>query len=107
MSAPQPSMSGTTREAVAAYVIEILTDLTSEWDVAPITSSTRLRDLELESISLVMLIGEIQHRYRLGDAVFERLRKADLLIVNLGVGELVDIVCDLLAADSTATGSQG
>ena len=98
MSAPEPSLSETPKDAVCRDVIEILTDLTSEWDPGPITAATGLQELKLESISLVMLIGELQHRYQLRDAVFERLRQNDALIVNLQVGELVDLVCELMTA---------
>ncbi len=78
------------------YVVEILEDITAEWDIGEITPETSLGELGLESISLVYLLGEVQQRYELQDRLFEKLRAEESILIDLCVSDVVDDVCELL-----------
>jgi acyl carrier protein len=62
------------RDAVAAFVDEILDELTEDLDVESPGPDDLLGDLGLESISLVYLIAEVQQKFDLGDRLLDSLR---------------------------------
>ena len=51
----------------STYIIEILEEYSGTGMLTKSLQETRLGDLGLESISLVYLIGEVQHYYNLQD----------------------------------------
>jgi acyl carrier protein len=97
---------GVERQDILAYIIEILTEITADWDVGEISSETQLGNLGLESISLVYLIGEVQHYYHLQDLLFEKLRTAGKKIADLRVTDVVDYVSDILTTLSVGPGGR-
>jgi acyl carrier protein len=91
----------TAEQAVLAFVVGVLADITLDLDLnGGITSTTRLGDLGVESIALVYLIAEAQQRFGLEDLVFQALRQEERGIVDLQVGGLVELICGLLASRS-------
>ncbi len=70
-----------TKEKILSDMIEILKDMTSDWDTdfgGPIGPDTRLvADLAFESIDIVQLVVAIQERYRRRDLPFEILLMKD------------------------------
>ncbi len=95
---------GVERDAVLEYVTRMLEEITTEWDVGPITETTRLGDLGLESINLVYLIAEVQHSYGLQDLLFRKLVARGTHINELHVVEIVDFVREILAAPQPRDG---
>jgi acyl carrier protein len=93
------------REAILQYVVGILREITTDWDVGEITAETCLGNLGLESISLVYLIAEIQQHYDLRDLLFKRLRAAEVNITLLRVADIVDLVNEL--ASPSKVGAEG
>ena len=87
----------TERGAILSYVLDILREVTADWDIDEISAETRLGDLGLESISLVYLIAEVQHYYNLQDLLFQKLRTAAINIKDVRVADVVDFVCEVLA----------
>lgn len=85
-----------TDQRIADFVGGILSEITQDWDVGEINPGTRLGDLGVESIALVYLLAEIQQHYGLEDALFERLRREGLNVVELRVGQLVAMVRELM-----------
>ena len=85
------------RGEILRYILEILREVTADWDVGEISPETRLGDLGLESISLVYLIAEVQHYYNLQDLLFQKLRMAVINIKDLRIADVVDLVCEVLA----------
>jgi len=86
----------TIESSVLSYIVEILKDITAEWDIAEITGNTSLGGLGLESINLVYLIAEIQQRFALGERLFNQLRASAINVTDLGVSQLATMVCDIL-----------
>ncbi|WP_329116191.1 acyl carrier protein [Streptomyces sp. NBC_01465] len=95
-----PSTTGTTEAAVLAEITEALQSVLDELELTdePITMDTRfVEDLDLESIDLVTLTGELRARY--GDRVdfpafFASLELSE--IIGLTVGQLVRYVAGRL-----------
>lgn len=92
------------RSDVLDYVLGILNEITADWDIGEIGPETQLGSLGLESISLVYLIGEIQRHYDLHDQLFERLRTAKTNIADQRVADVVDLVSEMIASQSTRAG---
>jgi len=86
------------------YVVDVLTNVTAEWDVGEISAETRLGGLGLESISLVYLIAEIQQHYNLQDRLFTKLRTAGIDIRELRVADLAEFVREILASGRVPPG---
>jgi acyl carrier protein len=84
-----------TIETIEKDVIQILTDMTQDWDTefaGGIGADTRLvADLGFESIDVVMLIGEVQRHYNRRKLPFERL------FVKEGGGFVDDVRVSALA----------
>jgi hypothetical protein len=80
------------RDAILRYVIQMLEEITADWDVGEIAEGTRLGHLGLESINLVYLIAEIQQYYDLQDLLFRKLMALGIQINDLRVADLVEAV---------------
>jgi hypothetical protein len=90
------------REDVANDILEMLRTLTNDVDIDPITLQTYMGDTGLDSVCMAYLIGEIQQKYELQDAVYRALVKANSPILTLRVSEIVDCVCECLLQNSPA-----
>ena len=90
------------RDSVAEYILEMLRSLTQDVDIGPITLQTCLGDTGLDSVCIAYLIGEIQQYYRLKDALYRALVKANMPILTLRVYQLVDCVCESLSGKQEA-----
>jgi acyl carrier protein len=91
------------REAVLNDVVDILKDVTSDWDLdlsAPLGRDTRLvDDLAFESIDVVQFIVAIEQRYERRDFPFEDLLMTDGRYVDdITIGQLVDFLHPHVAA---------
>ena len=75
------SQAATGRDALLADIVEILKNMTSEWDVSldgPMGAETKLiADLGFESIDVVQFIVAIQEKYKRRDLPFEQLVMVD------------------------------
>jgi len=91
------------RADVVAYIADLLADVLGDTEIVDINEYTRLDALGLQSISLVYLIAEIQDKYRLDDALFDRLRSSRTRVTELSVGNVVDLVCNLSEQHTTHT----
>lgn len=90
-------------ETITKDLIQILTDMTQDWDVdfsGGIGGQTRLvADLGFESIDVVMLIGEIHRHYNRRNLPFERLLLKDGGYVDdIRVSSLAEFLSTELAA---------
>ena len=69
------------KEKISKEIIEILEDMTSDWDMdlsGPIGLNTKLiEDLEFESIDVVQFIVAIEECYKRRDFPFEKLIMED------------------------------
>jgi acyl carrier protein len=90
------------REDVANHILEMLRTLTEDVNIDPITLQTYLGDTGLDSVCMAYLIGEVQQKYELQDAVYRALVKANSPILTLRVSEIVNCVCECLLRNSTA-----
>ena len=96
--------SGFDRTTINAAVLEILKDLTADWDTdfsGDIGPDTRLiEDLAFESIDVVQLVVSLEGRFQRRDLPFEKLLMHDGRYVDdLTVQQLVDFL------DTTLTGA--
>jgi hypothetical protein len=85
------------RNAIYRDVLDILTEITMDWDVGEISAETQLGSIVLESISLVYLIGDLQQNHGLQDRLLQKLRTAKIKLTDLRVTDVVDFVCDIKA----------
>ena len=73
--------TASSQEAILGDVVEILKNMTSEWDVGldgPMGAETKLiADLGFESIDVVQFIVAIQEKYKRRDLPFEQLVMVD------------------------------
>lgn len=105
-SAPHQTPRSADADQVLADITGMLRVLLEEYgfDDAEITRETTFHhDLELESIDLVTLSGELRGHY--GDQINFAEFIADLEleeIIELTIGELVDFVVNSLPADASA-----
>lgn len=96
--------SGFDRTTINTAVLEILKDLTADWDTdfsGDIGPDTRLiEDLAFESIDVVQLVVSLEGRFQRRDLPFEKLLMHDGRYVDdLTVQQLVDFL------DTTLTGA--
>lgn len=82
------------REHILAGMIEILRDMTSDWDLdfsGDIGAGTKLvDDLGFESIDIVQLVVAIQERFRRRTMPFEELLMRDgMYVQDITVGDTV------------------
>jgi acyl carrier protein len=87
------SIDTTQYDAILAAVVEILREMTSDWDlelsgeIAP--GSCLVADLGFESLDVVMLIVELEERFDRTDLPFGDLLLVDgALIADLSVADL-------------------
>lgn len=92
-AAPAPAQL----DAVCHYLLELLEDITAEWDCGRISAATELGSMGIESINLVYLLAEVQQEYALGDGLLSALREEEIDIRGLRVGELGELVVRLPA----------
>ena len=93
----------TTTQSILDYVTQILREITADWDIGEITADTRLGQLGLESINLVYFIAEVQQHYDLRDWLFNRLRADATMLTDRRVGEVADLVHDIILSQRTMT----
>jgi hypothetical protein len=96
------AMAGVGREDVANHIMEKLRSLTEDVDIDTITLQTCMGDTGLDSVCVAYLIGDIQQKYELGDAVYRALVPGVSPILTLQVSEIVDCVCECLVQSSPA-----
>jgi acyl carrier protein len=89
--------SGFDRATINAAVLEILKDLTADWDtdyagdIGPDT--TLIEDLAFESIDVVQLVVSLEGRFQRRDLPFEKLLMHDGRYVDdMTVRQLVDFL---------------
>jgi hypothetical protein len=90
------------RDEIFNFIIEMLKDISADYDVGEISAETQLGSVVLESISLVYLIGDLQQHYQLQDLLLQRLRRAKVHIKCMRVADMVDLVCEVLPALSAS-----
>jgi len=83
---------------VLAHVISILEEITAEWDVGEISANTELATLNLESISFVYFIAELQQKYLLRQRLLTRIRSVHPPLADWRVADLVDLVQEIRCA---------
>ena len=86
-----------TRETIFRNIIDILEDMTSEWDMeltGPVGPNTRLiADLGCESIDVVQFVVAIEERFKRRGLPFEELLMIDGRYVDeIKVAEAVDFL---------------
>ncbi|MFP7753489.1 acyl carrier protein [Thermodesulfobacteriota bacterium B35] len=89
--------AGTTREKILENLVQILEDMTADWDMElddPIGEATRLMaDLEFESIDVVQFIVAIEERFQRRGMPFEELLMEDGRYVDeITVRDTVDFL---------------
>lgn len=94
---------GLDRETILQSLIQILKDMTSDWDLefsGGINADTRLiADLTLESIDMVQFVVAIQEQFHRRDLPFEKLLMADgQYVEDLRVEEVVNFLDENLNA---------
>lgn len=92
-----------TRETIERDLLALLTDMTSDWDVAhtgEIKPDTRLMaDLSFESIDVVQLVVAIEAHFQRRHLKFEQLMMVDgRYVQELQVSQIVDFLDKQLAA---------
>lgn len=87
---------------VEAVLREIVGDISEDVEPAEVTRDTRLVDLGMESISLVYMISELQTHYGLGDRLFPKMRAEGILLVNLTVGDVIDMIVEVAGQNAGA-----
>lgn len=79
-------------DAILGLILELLEEITADWDTGPVSAATELGSLGIESINLVYLLAELQQEYSLGDRLLRELRSQQIDIRRLLVGELAELV---------------
>jgi hypothetical protein len=87
---------------ILEYILQLLEEITAEWDPEPISAATELGSLGIESINLVYLLAEVQQEYSLGDRLLGRLRTQQIDVRVVCVGELVELVAQIAHAPREA-----
>lgn len=86
-----------TKEKITGQIVEILSDMTRDWDTGldgPIGPSTRLvADLAFESIDVVQFVVSIEERFRKRGLPFEELlMEGGRYVDEIRVGDAVDFL---------------
>ena len=94
-------------EQIEKDVIEILSDMTTDWDLpnpAPVNPETRLMaDLAFESIDVVQLVVAIEAHFERRQMHFEHLLMVDgRYVEELQVKQIVDFLGKTLAEPAAA-----
>lgn len=103
----EKAVSGVSREVVMKTLVEVLEDMTSEWDIefsGKIDENTLLvEDLAFESIDVVHLIVTLGEVFNQKDLGFERLLMVDgRYVSDLNVAAIGDFLTETLAARGEA-----
>lgn len=90
------------RSAVLADVIQVLTELTADWDVdlgAGLGEETRLvNDLSFESIDVVHFVTALEEHYQRRDLPFQDILMEDgKYVEDIRVGDVVDFLAKQFA----------
>ncbi len=90
-------MTAMTRDQVFADVVKVLTDLTSDWDVAfdgGFTAETGLvSDLSFESIDVVHFVTALEEHYQRRDLPFQDILMEDgKYVEDIHLGDVVDFL---------------
>jgi Phosphopantetheine attachment site len=85
-------------DVVLEFLVELLTEITAEWDDLEVNAETRLGSLGFDSLNLVYVIAELQQRFGLGDQLLAKLRADEIDVRELTVAEAAGLVRDLLQA---------
>ena len=100
------------REAIQGVVLEILKDLTADWDadysggIGPDT--LLIADLDFESIDVVELVVSIEGRFERRDLPFEKLLMDDgRYVEDLTVRQVVDFLESELVTRGDGGGRNG
>lgn len=98
----EPTTVKFTREQIERDLVNILTDMTADWDLSftdGITGETRLMaDLAFESIDVVQLIVAIEAHVQRRHLHFEHLLMSDgRYVAELQVKQMVDFLAKALA----------
>jgi acyl carrier protein len=98
----EPTTVKFTREQIERDLVNILTDMTTDWDLSftgDITGETRLMaDLAFESIDVVQLIVAIEAHVQRRHLHFEHLLMSDgRYVTELQVKQMVDFLAKALA----------
>jgi acyl carrier protein len=80
---------------IESLILELLEEITQDWDIGKPTAATEFGSLGLESINLVYLIAELQVEYGLEDALIARLRRDRIDVRRLRVDEMARLVHEL------------
>jgi hypothetical protein len=104
MTNAMPAVPGAVHlRSIPEYVVELLEEITADWDRGPMSPATELGSLGIESINLVYLLAEVQQEFALGDRLLGTLRAERIDIRTLRVGEL----CELAARTARAPQEAG
>ena len=100
------------REAIQGVVLEILKDLTADWDAdyagAMGPDTLLIADLDFESIDVVELVVSIEGRFQRRDLPFEKLLMDDgRYVEDLTVRQIVDFLEAELATRGDGGGHHG
>lgn len=92
-----------TREQIEKDLIEIVTDMTQDWDLSfegGVTPETRLMaDLAFESIDVVQLVVAIEGHFQRRKMPFEQLMMVDgRYVQELQIKQIVDFLVQQLGA---------
>ena len=84
-------------DAYERDTIELITELTSDWDTGPDdginTSTAIVRDLGFESLDVVYLVTAIEQKYGRRDLPFEKLLMVDGRYVDdLTIAQIADFL---------------
>jgi Phosphopantetheine attachment site len=93
------------RSEIEGHVLDLLEEITQDWDIERPTPGTELGSLGLESINLVYLIAELQEEYALGDGLIARLRRDEADVRKLRVEEMAELVANLAREASQQGGA--
>ena len=86
------------KQSVLQILVDILTDMTSEWDMDsddPVGNQTKLiEDLGFESIDVVQFVVAIEEHYQTKELPFEKLLMVDDRYVDeIVVEDVVEFLC--------------
>ncbi len=96
-AAARSLLDAETASVTQHFIIDLLDELTAEWNSVRIEPGSGLGELGLESISLVYLLAEVQLEYGLNDALFGALRSEEHDVKEMTVAELASVADGLVA----------
>jgi hypothetical protein len=97
----RPEYADTTDE-ILRFIQGRIEDVTSDLDIGPISHDRRLGDLELESITLVLIISQVQRRYGLQDLLFKSMVVSGKKIVEMTVIDIANLTSKIISVMSSS-----